>query len=137
MRVRKKLIFLVLPFLTFAQCPSVDKVKEILQINGVKDIEITKVNDYSDVNLCGITVKASGREIEDAFFVTPNLKFLVPRIGKMVSVDAPIDKYKAVYVFYGDKKTLIGYVNPDYKIFLPSLVALKQKVESENKTSEK
>jgi hypothetical protein len=125
-----------LSFLTFAECLPVEKANEILKANGVNDVKVIKINDYSEVSLCGAVVKtAKGDEVEDAFFFSPDGKFLIPKVAKVISLDSPLKNYKAVYIVYKDKKVLIGYVNPTYKIFLPSLVALKQPGKQQNKTN--
>jgi hypothetical protein len=131
------LLGITIPSILFAECLSAEKANEILKVNGITDVKVIKINDYSDVDLCGAVVKTKeGNEIEDAFFFSPDGKFFIPKVAKVLSLDSPLDKYKAVYVIYKDKKVLIGYVNPDYKIFLPSLVALKQPSQT-NSTKEK
>ena len=130
------LITLLLPLFGFSECLSVQKANEILKTNGVNDVKVVKINDYSEVSLCGADVKTKeGNEIKDAFFFSPDGKFLIPKVGKVISVDSPLKGYKAVYILYKDRKILVGYVNPDYKIFIPSIVALKQ--PSKHKKQEK
>jgi len=125
---------LFFPLFAVAKCPSPDEVSKVLKANGVNDIKIVSVNDYSQISLCGINVEVNGKEIKNAFFVSPDLKFLIPKAGKIESLPSPLKGYKAIYIKSKNKSGLIGYVNEEYGVFLPSLVALKN--PSDNTTSQ-